>query len=172
MARQVLDARQIKLDKKALRRLCKALGKVGLEQRATVALEDEVSFVRAHGIYRHRWGSVGPARAQRAGGCVSPSGVESQRGRNTPIYTPWREPKLFTIYMLDEKGRVEKSFAPIHDATRGNADAMFEMLEATLSGTAPPTGRSGCVYRRWGKMDLAEGGASDLEVGGASKKGD
>jgi len=46
--------------------------------------------------------------------------------------TPWREPKLFTIYMLDEKGRVDKSWAPLHDATLGNADAMFEMLEATL----------------------------------------
>ena len=124
VARQVLDARQIKLDKKTLRRLCKALGKVGLEQRATVALEEEVSFVGRTvyiGIDGGRMRMREPKRGRKP------------KGKKYAGYdTPWREPKLFTIYMLDEKGRVEKSFAPLHDATRGNADAMFEMLEATL----------------------------------------
>ena len=134
VARQVLDARQIKLDKKALRRLCKALGKVGLEQRATVALEDEVSFVG-----RTVYIGIGGGRMRTCPRAARRRVREPKRGRkpkgkkHAGYDTPWREPKLFTIYMLDEKGRVEKSFAPIHDATRGNADAMFEMLEATLS---------------------------------------
>lgn len=124
VARQVLDARQIKLDKKALRRLCKALGKVGLEQRATVALEEEISFVGRTvyiGIDGGRMRMREPKRGRKP------------KGKKYAGYdTPWREPKLFTIYMLDQKGRVEKSFAPLHDATLGNADLMFEMLEATL----------------------------------------
>jgi hypothetical protein len=124
VACQVLDARQIKLDKKALRRLCKALGKVGLEQRATAALEEEICFVGRTvyiGIDGGRMRMREPKRGRKP------------KGKKHAGYdTPWREPKLFTIYMLDEKGRVEKSWAPIHDATRGNADAMFEMLEAVL----------------------------------------
>ncbi len=48
------------------------------------------------------------------------SGLERQ-GYNTP----WREPKLFTIYVLDEQGCVAKSCHPLHDATLGNADEMF-----------------------------------------------
>ena len=39
--------------------------------------------------------------------------------------TPWREPKLFTIYVLDEQGRAEKSCHPLHDATLGDADEVF-----------------------------------------------
>ena len=43
-------------------------------------------------------------------------------------HTPWREPKLFTIYVLDESGKVDKRFRPVHDATLGNADAVFVLL--------------------------------------------
>ena len=46
--------------------------------------------------------------------------------------TPWREPKLFTIYLLDVSGGVERSFSPVHDATLGDADAMFSLLEEYL----------------------------------------
>jgi len=45
---------------------------------------------------------------------------------------PWREPKLFTIYVLDDDGKVEQSFAPVIDGTLGDADATFEMLVAYL----------------------------------------
>lgn len=124
VAAQVLDARQIKLDKKTLRRLCKALGKLGLEQRATVALEETISFAGRTvyiGIDGGRMRIREPRRGRRP------------KGKKYAGYdTPWREPKLFTIYMLNEKGRVEKSWMPLHDATLGNADLMFEMLEATL----------------------------------------
>ncbi len=133
VATQVLDARQIKLDKKTLRRLCKALGELGLEQRATIALKDELSF-SGRTVYIGIDGGRMRMREPKRG--------RKPKGKKYPRYdTPWREPKLFTIYMLDEKGRVEKSWTPIHDATRGNADLpvrctqtglMFEMLEATL----------------------------------------
>ena len=97
--------------------MCKALGKVGLEQRATVALEKKISFV-GRTVYIGIDG--GRMREPKRG--------RKPKGKKYAGYdTPWREPKLFAIYMLDEK-----PFAPIHDATRGNADAMLEMLEATL----------------------------------------
>ncbi len=124
VAIQVLDARQIKLDKKTLRRLCKALGELGLEHRATIALEDDISF-SGRTVYIGIDGGRMRMREPRRG--------RKPKGKKYPGYdTPWREPKLFTIYMLDKKGRVEKSWSPIHDATLGNADAMFEMLETTL----------------------------------------
>ncbi len=142
VATQVLDARQIKLDKKTLRRLCKALGELGLEQRATIALKDELSFSGRTvyiGIDGGRMRTCPRAARRRV---REPKRGRKPKGKKYPRYdTPWREPKLFTIYMLDEKGRVEKSWTPIHDATRGNADLpvrctqtglMFEMLEATL----------------------------------------
>ena len=162
VATQVLDARQIKLDKKTLRRLCKALGELGLEQRATIALKDELSFSGRTvyiGIDGGRMRMREPKR-----------GRKPKLGKKYPRYdTPWREPKLFTIYMLDEKGRVEKSWTPIHDATRGNADLMFEMLEATLL-ELPLQQADRVVFIAdgaewiWPRVERL-----DLEVGGASK---
>jgi hypothetical protein len=45
----------------------------------------------------------------------------------------WREPKLFTIYLLDKEGKTVKSFSPLHDATMGNHEEMFALLEQYLS---------------------------------------
>jgi hypothetical protein len=45
---------------------------------------------------------------------------------------PWREPKLLTIYVLDDKGLVTDKYAPIYDGTLGDAEALFEMLLAYL----------------------------------------
>jgi hypothetical protein len=44
----------------------------------------------------------------------------------------WREPKLFTIYAIDEEGEIDKEVAPIIDGTFGDADAFFGVLRQTL----------------------------------------
>lgn len=96
VARHVLDARQIQLDKKTLRRLCKALGEVGLEQRATVALEDEISFAGRTvyvGIDGGRMRIREPKRGRK------PTGK-----KRAGYDTPWREPKLFTICWTKKAG--------------------------------------------------------------------
>jgi hypothetical protein len=41
---------------------------------------------------------------------------------------PWREPKLLTIYVVDEEGKVSDEFQPVYDGTLGDADAIFEMI--------------------------------------------
>jgi hypothetical protein len=41
---------------------------------------------------------------------------------------PWREPKLLTIYVIDNDGQVCDEFQPIYDGTLGDADAIFEMV--------------------------------------------
>ena len=44
----------------------------------------------------------------------------------------WREPKLFIIYVVDEKGRQSHSFAPLIDGTLGGPDTLFAMLQRYL----------------------------------------
>lgn len=46
--------------------------------------------------------------------------------------TPWREPKLFVIYVIDEQGQVENAFRPVYDGTLQDADGMFRLLAAYL----------------------------------------
>ncbi len=124
VARQVLDGRQITLDKKTLRRLCQALGELGLEQRASVGLEADPDLTGKTlyvGIDGGRLRTRVPKR-----------GPKPEGKKRTGFTTPWREPKLFTLYTLDANGRTDLEWPPFHDATLGDADAVFALLEATL----------------------------------------
>jgi hypothetical protein len=47
--------------------------------------------------------------------------------------TPWREPKLFVIDVLDEKGRVDHQELPLY-GTRFDQEDLFELLEQYLQG--------------------------------------
>lgn len=46
--------------------------------------------------------------------------------------TPWREPKEFVIYVLDDEGRPDRQWLPIYDGTMGDCDDIFLMLWAYL----------------------------------------
>lgn len=46
--------------------------------------------------------------------------------------TDWREPKLLTIRMIDESGKVIRDYPPINDGTFDDADGIFNLLEAHL----------------------------------------
>lgn len=52
--------------------------------------------------------------------------------------TPWREPKLFVIYEIDEDGQQVGSFRPVYDGTLGDCNEMFNLLLGYLQdlGTA------------------------------------
>lgn len=45
---------------------------------------------------------------------------------------PWREPKLLTIYLIDDKGRLDHGFRPVIDGTMGDCDAVFDMVVGYL----------------------------------------
>lgn len=63
---------------------------------------------------------------------------EAKKGRRTPkgrrrFTTPWREPKLLRIYVLDEEGRMDASFSPVVDGTFGDADVLMELVAYHLA---------------------------------------
>jgi len=47
-------------------------------------------------------------------------------------HAPWREPKLFVIYTIDEQGRPQKMRRPVYDGTLGDCNAMFALLSSYL----------------------------------------
>lgn len=124
VARQVLAARRCVLDEKTLRRLCRVVGQLGMAQRATIALEPGTSVAGRTVCIGIDGGRLRTRKTKRGRKRVS----QQRQGYETP----WREPKLLTIYVLDANGRVEHSWTPYHDATLGDADAMFALLEAAL----------------------------------------
>jgi len=44
----------------------------------------------------------------------------------------WREPKLFIVYVVDETGHQERTFAPMMDGTLGGPDLLFSLLARCL----------------------------------------
>ncbi|MCK5717043.1 MAG: hypothetical protein KAH77_06085 [Thiomargarita sp.] len=59
------------------------------------------------------------------------TGPKTQKGR-TRYKGAWREPKLLIIYVVDEKGKMEKSFAPIIDGNLDGPDGVFRLIQDYL----------------------------------------
>jgi hypothetical protein len=62
---------------------------------------------------------------------------EPKRGPKTPqgrrrYRGAWREPKLLTVYVVDAKGKLEQSFAPVIDGTLRGPDAWLSLLRGYL----------------------------------------
>jgi hypothetical protein len=59
-------------------------------------------------------------------------GAKKKGQKRQGYYTPWREPKLFTLYLLDAQGQRVEEFVPLHDATLGNHHQIFAILQQYL----------------------------------------
>jgi len=58
------------------------------------------------------------------------TGKKNESG-NAVYETPWREPKLFVIHVLDEKGKLDKDVRPIYGC-RFSEEAMVSLLQSYL----------------------------------------
>lgn len=54
-------------------------------------------------------------------------GQKNEAGTHHKFATPWKEPKLFVITIIDEEGKTERRELPIYDATFGEEE-MFKLL--------------------------------------------
>jgi hypothetical protein len=124
VAREVLSGRGILIDEKALRRLCGLLGEVGVLHRGESSLEEGEDVSGKTVVVGIDGGRLRTRRKKR--------GRRRKGLKRTGFSTPWREPKLFTIYVLDAQGRVDKTFRPVHDATLEDADGVFRLLATYL----------------------------------------
>ena len=59
-------------------------------------------------------------------------GPKTKKGRSH-YSTEWREPKLLIIYVVNEKGGIERQFCPFIDGTMKGPDAVFGLLMFYLS---------------------------------------
>lgn len=124
VAREVLSERGMVLNVKTIRRFCRGLGQRGLAERGEISLEGR-DPVAGHtlviGVDGGRVRERTPKRGRKKQG-------QTRRG----YHTDWREPKLLTVYVQDAQGKMVKTVAPIHDATLGNDEAVFALLETYL----------------------------------------
>src|SRR3954468_11414282 len=93
-------------------------------------------------------------------------GPKTAKGRNR-YRTDWREPKLLIIYVVDDRGQMDRDFLSVIDGTLGGPDAIFKLMESYLRelgvGTADRIlfvadgarwiwNRAGLLLRRLGVM--------------------
>jgi len=124
MAKTLLEDRGIRLDIKAIERICRDIGNIGLFTRGqfwtdgTENLEGHTLVISLDG------GRLRERKAKR--------GKKAQGQKRQGYTTEWREPKLFTIYVIDENGEQVKEIPPIYDATLLGPDTVIEILERYL----------------------------------------
>lgn len=59
-------------------------------------------------------------------------GPRPSGGKRCGFHTDWIEPKMFTIYLIDEKGEIIKEVPPFVDGTTGKLKEFLELLEHYL----------------------------------------
>lgn len=125
VAEAVLGEQGFQIDDKTIRRYCRELGETGMAWRGRVSLEGQEKLTGHTLVIGIDGGRIRTRRAKR--------GRRKAEQKRQGFHTDWKEPKLFTIYLLDEKGEVIQDFAPLHDATMGDHQQLWALLEQYLS---------------------------------------
>ena len=124
MAVRLLSDRGIVINGKALHRIVRDVGQIGLAYRGMISVD------------HRRTGPSGTLVIAADGGRIrerrSKPGRKPQDQTRQGYTTDWKEPVLFTMYVTDENGNVDRSFTPVYDATMQGKDHAFELLEKYL----------------------------------------
>ena len=125
IAGKVLREQGISLDIKTIQRLCRKFGQGAMQNRGEISFASNdldlkditVLICMDGGRLRQRKPKKGrrPAKLKRQG-----------------YTTDWVEPKLLTIQFLDANGKLIREIPPIYDATLGNIEDFFDLLELYL----------------------------------------
>jgi len=123
---RVLEHQQINATYKRVRDIAYAVGSKCMSNRIQVSLKPGETLAGKRVII-----SVDGGRTR-----IREENPEKHKskGKRTPFDTPWREPKLFVIHVLGEKGRVSKAELPVYDLVIGEqkADECFGLLSQYL----------------------------------------
>ena len=131
IAQENLRRRGLDLDEKTLTRLTQGFGRLALQARQAKLLADPAPTAGAGSLRGHRvviavdGGRMRLRTPRRRGRRRKDTG---HRG----FSAPWREPKVLTIYFIDDKGRKQRKTLSLYDATLGDADALFALVVGYL----------------------------------------
>ena len=80
-------------------------------------------------------------------------GKKTKKGRSR-YHTDWREPKLLVIYVVNEKGRIEREFAPVIDGTLQRSRRDLSLARVLPFTTRDHRRRQDPVHRGRCQVDL------------------
>lgn len=129
-SREELARQGVALDVKTLRRIALEISGAALRARR----EDVERFRRGAMPAGHTLAGLRVAVAIDGGRArvrVNKKGKHTRKGRQR-FATPWREPKLARIYVLDERGRIDRARPAWVDGTFQGPDALMEWVAMHL----------------------------------------
>lgn len=125
VANQVLDILGVECNRERVRELAEALAhhcrgrQAQLSRREGESLKGKRVLIGVDG---------GRTRTRRYNGMQNPAG-------HARFNTPWVEPKMFVIDVLDEQGNIERKELPLYGCLFGD-DELIELLASHLKGLA------------------------------------
>lgn len=124
IARQTLQHHGVTLGVKTIQRICRSIGQKAMGHRHTIALDTQE---RADGRMVLVCVDGGRIRERKTKRGRRPAGQKRQG-----YHTDWREPNQIVIQCLNADGSKADDCLPIYDATMGDIDQTFELIEAYL----------------------------------------
>ncbi len=127
-ARELLSTHGVEMDHKAALRLTYLTTDAALlartqAMRATTEGNDAGEFAGRRVVAAVDGGRVNIRR--RVAG-------RPKKGGRKHFVTEWREPKILTLYVIDDNGKRDRTVAPVIDGTLGDADAVFDLVRYHL----------------------------------------
>ncbi len=124
IARKSLKSHAIDLNVKTIRRIAMDLGEAAMVQRGRVSLSDTDCVDGRTVLVCIDGGRLRERRAKRG---RRPVGQKRQG-----YHAEWKEPIQLVIQTVNEDGTICKEHLPLYDATMGDVDAAFDLLETYL----------------------------------------
>ncbi len=121
LSKRILNYQGIHANFDRTRALSLSLGGVAISKRSSIQLAAEESLEGKRVVI-----SMDGGRTR-----TRVYAYEGRAKRDQNFDTPWREPKLFVITTIDEKGKINKQDLPIYDSSFGD-DETFEILKEYL----------------------------------------
>jgi hypothetical protein len=118
IAKEVLSGLQIGGNLERMRSLAMSVAKKCLQKRVACMVSETDNLAGKRVVISTDGGRIRTRNYQ----------VEKNRqGTHHKFETPWKEPKLFVITIIDQNGKIERRELPIYDATFGE-EGLFRLL--------------------------------------------
>jgi hypothetical protein len=120
---QILKDQHIPAEYKRIKKIAYQVGEQCFSHRVRIGLKPHETVAGKRVIISVDGGRT---RLREPNPAKQPS--PSYQGKRAKFDTPWREPKLFVIHILDRDGSIIKTELPIYDAVINDADCCFDLL--------------------------------------------
>ena len=124
---QILKDQNIQAEYKRIKKIAYKVGEKCFSNRIQIGLKPDENVSGKRVIISVDGGRT---RLREENPDKKPS--KSYKGQRATFDTPWREPKLFIIHILDKDGSIIKTQLPIYDAVINDANRCFELLSDYL----------------------------------------